>query len=423
MINFKRKYSVHFVGIGGVSMHSLAQFCLSLGWKVSGSDVKKNSYTKNLVSMGVNVFVGHNKSNLIAPDFVVKTSAVKDDNEEITYAKKLGIKVYDRADLLAEITNQFKTVIAVSGAHGKSTTSAMIYQILRGSGKKVSCHIGADVENARFDLSDDILVLEACEYNKTFLKFKIDIGIVLNVDKEHIDSYGSFYNLKLAFKTFLNHAKKRYVFNTPKTKYLIMNGVEPISKPVIKSNCFLLDGKKYILDKSLGEQYLLDAVVAVKVCSDLGVDYDTMFAVLKSFKPLARRNQLIKSASGCNIYIDYAHHPTEIKYLIKHFGKDSLYVFQPHTFSRTKYLQKEFVEVFADVNVAIFKEYSARESQIEGLSSFELFEKIKEKNSSATYIETEEQLSSINIKDYNNIIFVGAGDINEVAKRYSLNLI
>jgi len=430
MIDFKRNYSVHFVGIGGISMQGLAKFCLSLGWKVSGSDLKKNSYVKNLKSAGATIFIGHKKANIFAPDFVVKSSSVKDDNEEIAYAKRLGVKVIDRAIFVAELTKQFKTVIAVAGAHGKSTTSAMIFKILKDANKKVSCHIGAEVEDERLNLDDDILVLEACEFNKSFLKFKVDTAVVLNVDKEHLDCYGSFYQLKLAFKTFLNRATKKYVFDDKKSQYLCSSAVNVVKRPVLfcdacnkTSVCFQYENQKFELNSIFGEQYVYDACCAIKVCKDLGVEYDVMFKSLKQFQPLKRRNQFIKKVEDCNVFADYAHHPTEIKFLIKQFGQESLYVFQPHTYSRTEYLFNELTNVFKDNNVLIYKEYSAREKKSEGKSAYDLFCKLKTVSSKVDYADSEEDLKKlVDFSKFKNVVFVGAGDIFEICKRFVFNV-
>ena len=165
MINFGKKYNVHFVGIGGVSMHSLALFCKKLGWCVTGSDITNNCYVEKCKSEDIKVFIGHRKTNIKTPDFIVCSSAIKENNPEIRYAKKLSIKIMDRAQFLSLIIKEFKTVIAVSGSHGKSTTSAMIYSILRNAKKKVSCQIGAEIDNAKLDINDDYLVVEAWRHN------------------------------------------------------------------------------------------------------------------------------------------------------------------------------------------------------------------------------------------------------------------
>lgn len=418
MIDFNQQYNVHFIGIGGVSIHSLALFCKDCGWKVVGSDASTNKYTRLCQERGIKVFLGHKKEHIKSPDFVVKSSAIKDDNPELAYAKDLGIKVYDRAEFLNAILKKIPTVIAVSGTHGKSTTSTMIYEILKNAHKRVSCQIGADVDNANLSLNDEILVLEACEYNKNFLKFKIDIAVVLNVEKDHMECYGSFFQLKNAFLSFLKHAKKRYVFVSPTTDYITLKNLTKIEQPKIIKNKFLFEKHKYMLDFLIGEQYIFDACVAIKVATDLGVPYKIIYETLKNFRPINRRQQLIgkinnhsksvdnkcansqtidensneatlgkdlsnKSTSkniiqhDTEIYIDYAHHPTEIKCNLDAFSHyKTLCIFQPHTFSRTKFLKKEFVSVLSKCDCIIYKEYSARETAKDGLSAYDLYTEI-----------------------------------------------
>ena len=419
MIDFSKNYSVHFVGIGGVSMHALAMFCNDLGWQVSGSDVKKNKYVNACRSKGIKVYISHKKENVPPCNFIVKTGAIADNNPEIEYAKKLGIKIYDRADFLGEVTKQFPLVIGVAGSHGKSTTTAMIEHILRADNRKVSCHIGADVENARLNLNDDILVVEACEFNKTFLKLKLDVACVLNVENDHMDCYHTMYQLKNSFKTFLKHAKKRFILDNDTTKYIDLINTDRLPTVKYCGGKFFFKGEKYIFSEDLGEQYAYDAIMAIAVCKDLGVNYHIIYNALKTFQPLPRRRQVVGKYKNTELIIDYAHHPTEIKYLIENFKKDKpLFVFQPHTFSRTKYLKNEFLEVLRDIDLIVFKEYSARETSDKGLSAHQLFDELKNINPLAIYAENlNDILNQKQLEHYTKILFVGAGDINDLANQ------
>ena len=539
MIDFNKIYNVHFVGVGGVSMHSLALFCKSLGWKVSGSDIIENKYTEKCQKNGIKIFYGHTKKNINSPDFVVKTSAIKADNEEVAFAQKMGIKIYDRADFLNEILKKIPTVIAIAGTHGKSTTSAMLYQILHNAKRRVSCHIGADIDNARLNITDDIVVLEACEYNKNFLKLKVDVAVVLNVEKDHLECYGSFYQLKNAFLSFLKHAKNRYVFSSINTNYITLKNLKQIEPPKIIKNKFIFEKHTYTLDFLTGQQYVFDACVAIKIAIDFGVPYKIIYETLKKFRPINRRQQLIakiptktfkllnshfvKTSTNINsnivktsrntinsnndivsitptkenqhiksnvikqsntnqfdnsnnlimfkktnkdtncevteIYIDYAHHPTEIKCNLEAFCHyNTLCIFQPHTFSRTKFLKDEFVSVLSNCDCIIYKEYSARETLKDGLSAFQLYKDIEKSNKTLSisydksikgktneycdnkkcdkavdncsiqsnnsqknvhlikYADNKNELKQIlSTLDYEKIIFFGAGDIDKVA--------
>lgn len=425
MIDFGKIYNVHFIGVGGISMNTLALFCKSLGWRVSGSDICKNKYTEKCKKHGIKIFLGQKGSNIGSPDFIVASSAIKLDNEELMYAHSLGIKIYSRAEFLSFILKKFNNVIAIAGTHGKSTTCAMLYQILKNSGEKVSCHIGAEID-AEIDLNDDILVLEACEYNKNFLKFKVDTVALLNVEKDHLECYGSFYQLKNVFLSFLKHAKKRYVFSSESTEYIDLKGLIKIETPQIFDGYFTFEGRRYSLDFLCGDQYAFDACVAIKLSQDLGVSYKIIYDTLKDFRPLKRRQELIALNKNCEIYVDYAHHPTEIKYNLNAFKKyKTLCVFQPHTFSRTKFLKNEFVSVLSKCDCIIYKEYSAREKESEGMTAQELFLEVKGEKCKnlIAYANNESELKElIKKQDYEKIIFFGAGDINNVALNISKRL-
>lgn len=425
MIDFNKIYNVHFIGVGGVSMNSLALFCKSLGWKVSGSDVSRNKYTDKCKRRGIKIFLGQKGSNIGSPDFIVVSSAIKEDNEELVYAQSLGIKIFSRAEFLSFILKKFDNVIAIAGTHGKSTTSAMLYKILKNSGKKVSCHIGADVDG-RIDLNDDIFVLEACEYNKNFLKFKVDTVALLNVEKDHLECYGSFYQLKNVFLSFLKHAKKRYVFSDKSTEYIDLKGLIKIEGPQIFDGYFTFSGKRFSLNFLRGDQYVFDACVAIKLSQDLGVPYKIIYETLKNFRPLNRRQEMIASNKYCEIYIDYAHHPTEISYNLNAFKEyKTLCIFQPHTFSRTKYLKDEFISVLSQCDCILYKEYGAREKERDGMTAYELFLEIKEKKGQnlIEYAKNERELKELIEKQaYEKIIFFGAGDINNVALNVSKRL-
>ena len=209
-INYENK-SVLLLGIGGISMYQIALTLKEMGLKVYGYDAKQSEYTKKCSEAGIEITTKY-KPEFLKVDFCIKTAAIT-TGKYLTALKNLGVKVYDRAEVLAFLANKFNQVIAVAGTHGKSTTASLIYEILRQDGRSVSCHIGADVFASRFNIKDDILVLEACEYNKSFLSFYPSIAVVTNVEADHIDSYGSIFNLKNAFSVFLRRGKYRFINN------------------------------------------------------------------------------------------------------------------------------------------------------------------------------------------------------------------
>ena len=399
--------SVLFLGVGGISMHQLALAFKNLGVKVYGYDAKLSKYTDICEQNGIEIttkFV----EDFCNVDLCVVTGAIK-KSKYITILKKRGVRISDRAEVLAWFCRQFKQVIAVAGTHGKSTTASLIYEILRVAGKKVSCHIGADVFAPRFNLSDDFLVVEACEYNKSFLSLLPNIAVITNVEPEHMDCYSSIFNLRSAFLSFIKRAQKRYVFNSSSTKF-----VKKLKNVEYVDNCNLK-----IKPKIKGTYNLNNIALAVKVCSDLGVNSSTIIKAVNAFNGVPRRYEHIGNFNTTKIYIDYAHHPTEVEAFIKTFReeyKNSLIVFQPHTYSRTKTFLKEFVDIFSSLNnLIIYKEYAAREKLECGTSAKELFNLVKEKNENVLYCANIKKFLE-KITSFDAVTFVGAGDINMVAE-------
>lgn len=412
------------MGIGGVSMYSLAIYCKGCGLKVTGSDIKRNSYTKKCEKNGINVHIRHKTKNVDGCDLVVYSSAIDFLNPEIAEAERRGIKTVSRAEMLACICKNFKCVIGVSGTHGKSTTASMIYHILLESGKRVSCHIGADVPDARLNPYDEFLVLECCEYNKSFLKFDCDIGVVLNIDADHLDCYENMYNLKNAFRTFLKHCKTRFVAKNSTTEGLnVAKSLMIKPAEVINSTTFVIENKKYKLCNVFGEYNIQNAVVAVAVCQHLGVSYARIFNSLKSFQAVGRRCELVGRFKGCDVITDYAHHPTEIHSLCKALeGKYEkiVLIFQPHTYSRTRILLKEFVaELVNRDNLIVFKEYPAREDKSKGVSAKLLSQNIDQSIYVKSSARLKKYLLNMEVDQKSTCIaFVGAGDICEVCTKF-----
>lgn len=399
--------SALFLGIGGISMHQLAIALQKIGIKIFGYDNVSNEYTKKCEQEGIVVTNRFNK-NFLNCDFCVKTGAIK-NSKYLFELKRRGIKIVDRSELLGFLCSKFKTVIAVSGTHGKSTTANLIYEMLRVAGEKVSCHIGADVFLSRFNLGDDYLVVEACEFNKSFLSIYPTISVVTNVEADHLESYGNIFNLKNAFSVFLKRGEKRFVFNEDSTKFLRqIKNVEFVDRLELKDI------------KLKGEHNLKNVSLAVAVCRSLNIDETYIIEVINQFKGVPRRYEFVGNFKNQKIYIDYAHHPTEIDFFVKTFcseNKSSLIVFQPHTFSRTKLLIKDFVRVLSKIdNLIIFKEYPARERKEQGYSAKQLFEIVKQVNPNVKYCASLKSILK-NMQNFKQISFVGAGDINQIAKK------
>ncbi|MFQ6723738.1 MAG: UDP-N-acetylmuramate--L-alanine ligase [Clostridia bacterium] len=426
-LNLNEYKHIHFVGIGGVSMYLLAIYCKNLDINVTGSDITLNKYVQKCKDNQIIVHLGHNRKNIKGADLLVCTSAIDRNNVEITEALNNSVEVIDRADLLATICKNYKCVIGISGTHGKTTTSAMIYHILRECGKSVSCHIGADILGARLNPKDDYLVLECCEYNRSFLKFDCDVAIVLNIDNDHLDCYGNMYNLRNAFRIFLKRAETRFIFDNITTKCIKNKAIRIKPPQVLSLNQFNSEGNSYLLDNVYGEHNINNATVAVNVCLELGLKYSKIYNALKTFLPAGRRCQKLGVIENCDIITDYAHHPSEIKCIydsLKLKYNDVYLIFQPHTYSRTKILIHDFVKLFSGVdNLFIYKEYPARESKSKGYSA----KKLTEYLDNAIYIKNLSQLQKwIKGKKFNFgscVVFVGAGDINIIAEEILRKLI
>ena len=418
LISFKH---IHFVGIGGVSMYLLAMYCKQLGIEVSGSDIKASNYTNKCKSVGIKIHIGHRRKNIGNADLVVYTSAVDNNNIEIIEAQDKAIKLITRAELLAIVCRTFKCVIGISGTHGKSTTCAMLYHVLKQSGKKVSCHIGADIEGASISPNDEYLVVECCEYNRSFLQISCDISVVLNIDNDHLDCYQNMYNLQNAYKTFLKHAKTRFIFDNPTTKCIKNKALHIKPAEIIDINTFNYNNNKFVLDNVYGKHNINNATVVAEICSHLGISYTKIYRALKTFKSAKRRCEIVGRYKNCDIITDYAHHPTEIENLynalkLKYGGV--YIIFQPHTYSRTKILLHEFVNLFSKMdNLILFKEYPARENKSKGYSALELKQYLDNAIYVKNYNQIKKWLINTDFKDNSCIAFVGAGDINKVAEK------
>ncbi len=421
-INLEKVKHMHFVGIGGVSMYLLALYCKGLGIEVSGSDVKASKYTTICKSKGIKVKIGHKRKNIAGADLVVYTGAIDNSNVEIVEAENKKIKTVDRSEFLSYICKKFKYVIGVSGTHGKSTTCAMIYHILRSAGKKVSCHIGADVKDARLNPNDEYLVLECCEYNRSFLKFNCDMAVVLNIDNDHLDCYGNMYNLRNAFKTFLKRAKTRVVLDNDTTSCIKNRAIRVKCKDIEGVNKFVYKDKRYAINNVYGKHNIYNAVVAVDVCLNLGLSYTKIYKALKSFEHVGRRCELLGRIGDCEVLTDYAHHPSEIECLYSSLQtkyNEVNVIFQPHTYSRTKILIKEFVRVLDNIkNLIIYKEYPAREDKCKGYSAKLLSQYVDNASYVKNYSQLNREIKGKFFEKGDCIVFVGAGDINKVAQKF-----
>ncbi len=430
---------IHFVGIGGISMSALAEYCMGEGFIVSGSDVKSNEQTAKLQSFGVKVYIGHSAKNVKNPDLVVYTSAVDEKNPEVARAIEKNIPVFTRAEFLGGILKRFSRVIAVCGSHGKTTVTTMIAEIFSAAGKEPTVFVGGscdDFGNYKKG-KKDFCIAEACEYKKNFLKLPHDVSVVLNIDDDHLDSYKNMDDEIGAFGCFArggiavinaDDERCKKIFNPASITY---GTAERASYRAVKIK---KEGENYSFDLiaygvrrgriSLSvplKHNVYNALAAVAVAEIYGINFKVVKTALEKFSGVKRRFERIGTFNGKDCYADYAHHPSEIKSTLS--GADTrktVVVFQPHTYSRTRLLMAEFVDALSPfINIIIYKTYAARESFDKEGSAERLASTLKGKGVASRYCRTPSELKTklteLSNEDVDRVMFVGAGDIYDVA--------
>ena len=451
-IDFHNPIQIYFIGIGGISMSGLAEILLSEGFKVSGSDRTPSDLTRMLEERGVRVFYGQREENLTAAiDLVVYTAAIKGDNPELLAAKKLGIPTLTRAELLGQMMKNYKMPIAISGTHGKTTTTSMLSTILLSADTDPTLSIGGIYKpiggNIRVGASD-IFVTEACEYTNSFLSFFPKIGVILNIEEDHLDFFKDLADSRNSFRRFaellpadgtliINGGIKDYQEITENLPCRVITyGFSPdfdynVSDITFdESGCpaFLLKEKngsdrRFSL-RVHGEHNILNAVAAIAVADRLQLSNKDIDEGLSSFGGTDRRFEYKGQMSGVNIIDDYAHHPTEIRATLnaaaQYPHKRLWCVFQPHTYTRTKAFLDEFAKALSLADEIVLADiYAAREKDTLGISSQTLQEKIRSLGHSCYYFpsfEAIEKFLSENCTKDDLLITMGAGDVVKIGE-------
>jgi len=443
---FENVKKVHLIGIGGIGMSGIAEYLIKKKFIVTGSDLTSSLITKRLKKFGVEISEGHIENNL--PDdaqLVIYTSALSEDNAELLKAKRLNKKLIKRAEALGDIVND-KFVIAVSGTHGKTTTTSMIAKVLLDNKFDPTIFVGGNLEfldggSSRIGKSE-IAVVEADEYDRSFHQLQANIAVITNIDAEHLDIYKDIEDIKDSFKKFMDNSKKN-------VKVIIcgddINAVE-VAKEIKnkvtygfkKKNDYVIEdisyGKKavsFIIDDNevrlriLGKHNILNSTAAFLVAKELMIGGDRFNESIKTFYGVKRRLEL-KLTNDIKVYDDYAHHPTEVEVTLDAIRKNHkgriITVFQPHLYSRTKNFYKEFGKAFAGTDLLyLTKIYPAREKEIEGVTSGMILSEYNKAGKEGRYIEDKEMLLNEldSIKQAGDvIIFQGAGDITELCERF-----
>jgi UDP-N-acetylmuramate--alanine ligase len=398
---------IHFIGIGGIGMSGIAEILLTMGYTVSGSDLRRSGVTDRLVGMGARFFEGHAAANAAASDVVVTSSAVSKDNPEVVEARTRKIPVIQRAEMLAELM-RLKYGIAVAGMHGKTTTTSMIAAVLAGGGLDPTVVVGGRVNalgsNARLGNSQ-YLVAEADESDRSFLKLSPVLAVVTNLDREHMDCYRDMADVENAFVEFMDRlpfygATTACIDNDllravlPRVRRKIYTYGESIDAdfrlqllPTDEDchSCFEVNYKGLVLGRFRlhvpGRHNVLNATAAVAVGVQLGVAADQIAAGLETFRGVDRRFQMKGAVREVTVVDDYGHHPTEILATLRaarECGYGRIHVlFQPHRYTRTRDLMVEFANAFGDADtVQVLDIYAASEEPIAGVDARALVKEI-----------------------------------------------
>jgi UDP-N-acetylmuramate--alanine ligase len=448
--SLKKYKKVHMIGIGGVSMSGIAEILLNWGFEVTGSDANKSELTDKLEQAGIKVFLGCDANNVIGADIVVYTAAISKDNPELVKAKELGIETLERADFLGMITRCFKDTIAISGTHGKTTTTSMISLCFLEALRDPSIQVGAFLKNIdgnyRVGNSEEFII-EACEYVESFLKFSPKTEIVLNIDNDHLDYFKNFENIKNAFIKFvrllpndgllvvngddINCLDLPKLTNAKSVTYGITNkNVNFFAVNIVFDNNGFPEFDVYHDDKFYdkiklnvtGTHNILNCLACIAVCNEYGISNEYIKSALSKFTGAHRRFEFKGTVNGANVFDDYGHHPTEIvstaKALMNKKYNKSWVVFQPHTYSRTKFLLSDFAKALLNFdNIIVLDIYAAREKNTYNISSKDLADEINKFGKSAKYIpDFEDAVSYLkeNVKENDIVLTLGAGTVTQI---------
>jgi UDP-N-acetylmuramate--alanine ligase len=449
---FFQPQHVHFVGIGGIGMSGIAEVLLSLGYQVSGSDVKLSPITERLTKLGATVYLGHEAGNVAGAKAVVVTSALDPGNPEIAEARQLQIPIIPRGELLAELM-RLKFGIAIAGSHGKTTTTSMVASIMNAGGLDPTIVVGGRVaamggSNARVG-KGTILVVESDESDGSFLKLAPIVAVVTNIDREHLDHYASLDEIQAAFVDFINRVPfygaavlcmddeniqqifpsiRRRTITYGRSAQVDLEIEEVVLAPAVSDFRIRRRGEDlgvFHLDVP-GEHNVLNATAAIGVGLELNLSLDRIREGVAAFSGVDRRFSVRGVERGVTVVDDYGHHPTEVKATLA-AARLSPYrqirvLFQPHRFSRTKHLLDEFGTAFHQADdLYVLDIYAASEPEIEGVTTESLLETIRSYgHRSAHYASSmEEGVAAIAAASQSGdlIVTLGAGNVSQAAEK------
>ena len=446
---------VHLIGVGGIHMSGIAQILRHRGHTVSGSDLTLTPLTSRLEELGVAVHGGHDPANVDEAELVVYTSAAHDDNPELIEARRRGIQAIKRAEMVARLM-EGKQVIAVAGAHGKTTTTSLIAYMLKQSGLEPTYMLGGesiDLGGNAVPGDGDYFVVEADEYDRAFLHYRPHIAVVTNIEPDHLDIYGTIEELIAAFRQFLSqidnngyivactdspavqaisHEAVGDAVNTPPV-HVVSYGLNPQadwtarniqSKGVDRSSFMVVSGKQEwgeVTTGLPGVHNISNSLAAIAVGEIVGLPKEAIRSAIAEFRGVRRRFELVGEAAGVRVMDSYAHHPTEIRAdlaaaRVRFPGRRLVCLFQPHTYTRTRYLLDDFRTCFQDCDVLyIARTYAAREEPSAGMTAEELAREITDPPARYAGELDEAAQMVVDALQPGDVFFtVGAGDVEKV---------
>jgi UDP-N-acetylmuramate--alanine ligase len=451
MIGLRTKRNVHFIGIGGVGMSGLAEFLFATGYAVTGSDRQASVITRRLETLGVKVQYDHSPDLIKRADIAVFSSAIKADNKEIQYTVEHAVPLLRRAEMLGELM-RIKFSVAIAGTHGKTTTTSLIGQIMHDAGWNPTVIVGGILRHYDTNAlvgTGDVLVAEADEFDRSFLKMYPSIAVVTNIEEDHLDCYSGIGDITDAFRQFADlvpfYGALVACIDEPQVpvllkgyaKPVITYGLSPEADYTAQNASFGSGTTRYDLyrRKELlgpvtlpipGMHNVKNSLAACAVAAELGVPVPTITRSLKGFAGVKRRFEIVGVTAGVTVIDDYAHHPSEIRATIaaaKGAGyKRVIAVFQPHLYTRTRDFMDDFAAALCGADVLVVTSiYKSREEPIPGISGATIVEKAAGLgHSRARYIENKDTIVDA-VKNEclpgDAVVVMGAGDINEICGR------
>ncbi len=444
-----KRRRLHFIGIGGIGMSGIAEILLNLGYRISGSDLRRSPITERLSSLGAVVHEGHAAEHVRGADVVVYSSAISQDNPEYLAAAAAGAQLIMRGELLAELM-RLKYGIAIGGSHGKTTTTSMTAAVLQSAEKDPTVVVGGRVgsmgSNARLGKSD-VLLVEADESDGSFLRLAPIIAVITNVDREHLDHYRSDQEIEDAFVAFANRVpfygsaivclddpvvrrliprmtRRVRTYGASEEADLVVSGIEHGRMQSGFSLRFQGRELGRFEVMSAGRHNVLNAAAGVLVALELGASAEQIRQGLRGFIGVDRRFQIRGERAGVTVIDDYGHHPTEIRATLsaaRHCELERIHViFQPHRYSRTQMLEADFAACFGDCDtLEVVDIYAASEEPRPGVNSVRLVEKIREAGGPAAYAPSiEEAVERVvaRARPGDAVVTLGAGNISRAAE-------